>query len=108
MQLEWYQPQHNRSNKLIVPTCKITASLRAKWLNKYSAAKVFRLYTKDTFGKLPDRSTPEMRRLDLSSIVLYLKTLAVDNILRFDFPLPPPASNLLAALENLYALGKYT
>ena len=28
-----------------------------------------------------------------------------DNMLRFDFPSPPPASHLIAALDELFALG---
>lgn len=47
-----------------------------------------------------------MRRTELCSTVLHLKALGIDNILRFNFPSPPPAKNLLAALETLYALGK--
>lgn len=105
MQLLWYEAANNRNHRLIVPVCKFTANLRAKWRNKYRMAKVFRLYTKDDFALLPERSAVEMRRCELSVMVLYLKILAVDNILRFDFPSAPPAKNILATLESLYALG---
>lgn len=36
--------------------------------------------------------------------MLQLKALGIDNVLRFTFPSPPPAKNLLSALELLYAL----
>lgn len=105
MHLNWYEPAQNRNRQLIVPVCKYTAALRAKWRNKYRMAKVFRLYLKDDFQSLPERSVVEMRRSELCSMILYLKTLAVDNILRFDFPSAPPAKNILATLEILYILG---
>lgn len=37
--------------------------------------------------------------------VLQLKALGVHNVLRFDFPSPPPARHLVSALELLYALS---
>jgi len=46
-----------------------------------------------------------MQRSELSMAVIQLKALGVDNILRFDFPSPPPARHLVASLELLYALG---
>ncbi|KAI9583619.1 hypothetical protein GQX74_005367 [Glossina fuscipes] len=104
MEVEWFQAEKKRYNKLIVPVCKFTASLRAKWWSKHRAAKVFRLYTKEGYMALPERTLTEMRRSNLCTIVMYLKTLAVDNILRFNFPSAPPAKNLLAALEILNAL----
>lgn len=66
---------------------------------------MFRLYTKEAHEQLPAQIPPEIRRSDLSSTVLYLKALGIDNILRFDFPSKPPAKNLLSALELLLALG---
>lgn len=36
--------------------------------------------------------------------VLQLKALGIDNVLRFSFPSPPPAKNLLSSLELLYGL----
>ncbi|KAM7342722.1 putative ATP-dependent RNA helicase DHX35 [Cochliomyia hominivorax] len=105
IQLSWFQAESIKSQRLIVPISKYEAELRANWRNKYRTAKVFRLYTKEDFNQLPDRPVAKMRRTDLCSVILYLKTLAVDNILRFDFPSPPPAKNVLAALETLYALG---
>lgn len=105
MQLKWFDADNNKTHNLIVPISKYVADLRAKWGNKYRKADVFRLFTKEDFDNLPEKPIAQMRRIDLCSVVLYLKTLAIDNILRFDFPSPPPAKNVLSALETLYALG---
>jgi len=36
---------------------------------------------------------------ELTSIVLQLKALGIDDVLHFDFPSPPPALTLARALE---------
>lgn len=67
--------------------------------------KFRRLYTESEFEKLETATPAEMCRTDLSSALLLLKALSIDNVLRFSFPSPPPAHNLKCALELLYALG---
>lgn len=52
--------------------------------------KCFRLYTESTFEGLPESTVPEMRRADVSSLVLQLKALGVHNLLAFPLPDPPP------------------
>lgn len=46
-----------------------------------------------------------MQRIELSCAVLQLKALGIDNIVRFNFPTPPPAKSLLSSMELLHALG---
>ena len=41
----------------------------------------------------------------MAPVVLQLKALGIDNILRFAFLSPPPAANLVRAVELLFALG---
>lgn len=66
---------------------------------------VSRLYTEEAFDKLFESTPPEMQRSDLAPAILQLKALGIDNVLRFNFPSPPPTKNLLSGLELLYALG---
>ena len=42
---------------------------------------------------------------NLASVLLQLKALGVDNVLRFPFVSPPPAQSMARALEFLFALG---
>lgn len=46
-----------------------------------------------------------MMRSDLTDVTLQLKAIYIDNILRFPFLSPPPAHNLLFALEMLKSLN---
>ena len=41
----------------------------------------------------------------MATVVLQLKALGINNVLRFDFLSPPPAQNMIRGLEILYALG---
>lgn len=64
-----------------------------------------RLYPEEEYDNLSANTPPEMIRTDLSSAVLQLKALGINNVLRFSFPTPPPAENLLLAFELLNAIG---
>lgn len=65
---------------------------------------MFRLYTKEAYNNLINATPPEMMRSDLTDVTLQLKAIYINNVLRFPFLSPPPAKNLLFALEMLKAL----
>ena len=48
---------------------------------------------------------PEILRSDVTSVVLTLKRLGVQNLAKFDFLSPPPSQALVRALEALFFLG---
>lgn len=50
-----------------------------------AAGKCFRLYTEAAFENLEDATVPEIRRCNLSSVVLQLKALGIEDVLGFDF-----------------------
>ena len=54
---------------------------------------------------MEDCLPPEITRTPLTSLVLTLKLLGVENIARFRMLTPPPVDALEEALEELYALG---
>lgn len=64
----------------------------------------FRLYTKEAYNNLINATPPEMMRSNLTDVTLQLKSIYINNVLRFPFLSPPPAKNLLFALEMLKAL----
>lgn len=105
VKMKWFDSNSNTDSLVVIPISKAQAEQRAGRAGRLNNGKVFRLYTEEAYGKLVAQIPPEMRRSDLSTTVLYLKALGIDNVLRFDFPSKPPAKNLLAALELLLALG---
>ena len=60
----------------------------------------FRLYTEKAFKKeLQENTYPEILRSNLSSVVLQLKQLGIDDLVHFDFMDPPAPETLMRALE---------
>ena len=84
---------------------KASATQRAGRAGRTRPGKCFRLYTESTFETLPDATVPEIQRSNLAPVVLQLKALGIDNIVRFDFLTPPSVELIVRALELLYSLG---
>ncbi|KAI9488661.1 P-loop containing nucleoside triphosphate hydrolase protein [Zychaea mexicana] len=100
-----YNPKTGMEALVVTPLSKASALQRAGRAGRVRPGKAFRLYTEETFEKLPDTSTPEIQRSNLAPVVLQLKALGIDNVLRFDFLTPPPAELMIRALELLYSLN---
>ena len=88
-----------------VAVSKASATQRAGRCGRTAAGKCFRLYTEEAATQLVSSTPPEICRSDAAQLVLQLKALGIDNIVRFDFMTPPPASMLERAVEYLYSLG---
>lgn len=105
VKLRCYNPYTNTDSLIVVPISQASAEQRAGRAGRVRFGKVYRLYTEDDFQKLSKNTQPEIQRTSLTSILLQLKALGIDNILRFNFPAPPASKNVINALELLYALG---
>ncbi|EPS37046.1 hypothetical protein H072_9340 [Dactylellina haptotyla CBS 200.50] len=89
----------------IVPVSQETANLRARIGGLTGSGKCFRLFTASTFEKLEKFELPEIWRLPLDHCILQLKSLGIDNTLRFDYPSPPPSAAVAEAMDRLALLG---
>ncbi|RCI16493.1 hypothetical protein L249_3272 [Ophiocordyceps polyrhachis-furcata BCC 54312] len=87
------------------PVSKASASQRAGRAGRTKPGKCFRLYTEQAYEALRDANVPELQRSNLAPVVLQLKALGIDNVVRFEFLSPPAAELMSKALELLYALG---
>eukprot|EP00731_Ephydatia_muelleri_P027081 Em0018g1181a len=90
---------------VVVPVSQSSAKQRAGRAGRVRAGKVYRLYTEEAFKTLPVANVPEMQRSNLAPVILHMKALGVDNVLRFHYLSAPPADNMLQGLELLYALN---
>ncbi|KAL3522252.1 hypothetical protein ACH5RR_015086 [Cinchona calisaya] len=101
-----YNPRTGMESLLVTPISKASADQRAGRSGRTSPGKCFRLYTAYTYyNDLEDNTVPEIKRSNLSNVVLTLKSLGIHNVVNFDFMDPPPEESILKALELLYALG---
>lgn len=63
------------------------------------------MYTESTYKKeLKDYSIPDVLRSELSSTILQLLVLGVDNVISFDFMDPPSPETMSRSLETLVYL----
>ncbi|KAF5837631.1 putative DEAH [Dunaliella salina] len=100
-----YNPLLGLEALCVAPVSKASATQRAGRAGRVRPGKAFRLCTAQDFAKLPDTTVPEMQRAELQGMVLQLKALGIDNIMRFEWLAPPPAEAMVRALEALAALG---
>ncbi|XP_048464496.1 probable ATP-dependent RNA helicase DHX35 [Rhincodon typus] len=105
VKLRAYNPRTGIESLVVTPVSQASAAQRAGRAGRNRSGKCFRLCTEETFEKLPESTVPEMQRSNLAPVILQLKALGIDNVLRFHFLSPPPAQSMVQALELLYALG---
>ena len=84
---------------------KASATQRAGRAGRTKPGKCFRLYTEVAYDQMAEATVPEIQRSNLAPIILELKALGIDNIVRFEFLTPPPAELVIRALDLLYSLG---
>lgn len=70
------------------------------WLHRMGVEAQCQLFvsppTEEDFEKLPKSTVPEMQRSNLAPVILQLKALGIDNVLRFPFLSVSPKSSPLS------------
>lgn len=101
-----YNPRTHAESLLVSPISKASAMQRAGRAGRTQPGKCFRLYTPEAFDReLPESTYPEIIRSNLSSVVLTLKKLGIEDLVHFDFMEPPSPESMMRALEMLHFLG---
>lgn len=100
-----YNPRTGIESLIVTPTSKASAAQRAGRAGRTKPGKCYRLYPKENYKELLAANPPEMQRSNLAPVVLQLKALGIENVLRFDYLSAPPAELMIKALELLYSLG---
>ncbi|KAI5290344.1 hypothetical protein KEM52_000498 [Ascosphaera acerosa] len=100
-------PRSGVARLAAAPISRAAAAQRAGRAGRTRPGKCFRLYTRAAFdAAMPAPTPPEIARADLAPVLLQLKALGIDDLVRgFDFLTPPPAPLVARALELLFALG---
>lgn len=101
-----YNPRIRVESLLVSAISKASAQQRAGRAGRTRPGKCFRLYTEATFKKeLSETTYPEILRSSLSSTVLELKKLGIEDLVHFDLMDPPAPETLMRALEELNYLA---
>ena len=105
VKLRAFNPKTGIETLTATPVSKASATQRAGRAGRTRPGKCYRLYTQSAYHGLPEMTVPEIQRSNLAPVILQLKALGIDNVLRFDFLTPPPAQLVIRALDILYSLG---
>ncbi|EEQ97718.1 ATP-dependent RNA helicase, putative [Perkinsus marinus ATCC 50983] len=100
-----FNPRTRMESLLVSPISQASAQQRAGRAGRTRPGKCFRLYTENAYGDLQPSTFPEILRSNLSSVVLTLKKLGIDDLVHFDFMDPPAPETMMRALETLVYLG---
>lgn len=103
--LRAYSPSTGIETLTPTPISKASATQRAGRAGRTKPGKCFRLYTEQSYQSLPDVTVPEIQRSNLAPVILQLKALGIDNVVRFDFLTSPPSELVVRGFELLYSLG---
>jgi HrpA-like RNA helicase len=106
VKLPYFDPRTGLERLIVGPISQASARQRAGRAGRISPGKCFRLFTeKYMLEDLQPQTPPEILRTNLSSFILTLKALGVENVLAFDLMDVPSVDALSHGLELLYALG---
>src|SRR6266536_277049 len=89
--LRAYNPLTGIERLTAVPISKASAKQRAGRAGRTKPGKCYRLYTESSYQALEEATVPEIQRSNLAPVILQLKALGIDNIVRFGFLTSPPA-----------------
>ncbi|KAJ7287790.1 pre-mRNA splicing factor [Mycena rebaudengoi] len=104
--LKVYNPKVGMDALQITPISQANANQRTGRAGRTGAGFCYRLYTEMAYrNELFESTIPEIQRTNLANTVLLLKGLGVKNLLEFDFMDPPPQSNILNSMYQLWVLG---
>ncbi|KAG4206050.1 hypothetical protein ERO13_A04G140200v2 [Gossypium hirsutum] len=102
--IESYNPRTGMESLQVTSISKASANQRAGRSGRTGPGKCFRLYTADSYKtKFDDNTPPEIQRTNLTSVVLSLKILGIQNLLNFDFMDPPSNEALVTKVGRQMA-----
>uniref|UniRef100_A0A915C1J7 RNA helicase n=1 Tax=Parascaris univalens TaxID=6257 RepID=A0A915C1J7_PARUN len=104
--LKVFNPRIGMDALQVFPISQASANQRAGRAGRTGPGQCFRLYTERQFKEeMLVATVPEIQRTNLANVVLLLKSLGVDDLLKFHFMDAPPQDNMLNSMYQLWTLG---
>lgn len=101
-----YDPKLGMDSLIVTPISQAQARQRSGRAGRTGPGKCYRLYTENAYrNEMLPNPIPDIQRTNLSSTILTLKAMGINDLIHFGFMDPPPMPTLITALEQLYALG---
>ncbi|KAG1754182.1 P-loop containing nucleoside triphosphate hydrolase protein [Suillus lakei] len=105
VKIRTYNPTTFLASLSTVPVSQASAIQRAGRAGRTSPGICYRLYPESVFASLPTSTPPEITRTDMTTPILQLKSLGINDLMKFEWVSAPPAESILRALEGLFAAG---
>lgn len=104
--LKVYNPRIGMDALQVFPISQANANQRAGRAGRTGPGQACRLYTENQYkNEMLVTTVPEIQRTNLANVVLLLKSLGIDELLKFNFMDPPPQDNFLASMYQLWILA---
>jgi pre-mRNA-splicing factor ATP-dependent RNA helicase DHX38/PRP16 len=104
--LKVFNPRVGMDALQVFPASRAAANQRAGRAGRTGPGTCWRLYTEAAYRtEMLEATVPEIQRTNLGNVALLLKSLAIDDLMAFDFMDAPPAANLATSLFQLWTLG---
>lgn len=104
--LKVYNPKIGLDSLAVTPIALANANQRSGRAGRTGPGIAYRLYTEEIAKKdMYVQAIPEIQRTNLSNTVLLLKSLGVNDVLKFPFLDPPPLQTLVSSLYELWFIG---
>ncbi|KAH8833485.1 P-loop containing nucleoside triphosphate hydrolase protein [Flagelloscypha sp. PMI_526] len=105
VKIRLFNPTTALATLATVPISAASATQRAGRAGRTSSGICYRLYTEATFKNFDPTTPAEIARTDMVTPILQLKSLGIDDLMKFEWVTAPPAETVLRALEGLVAAG---
>lgn len=100
-----YDPKTGCESLNVATISVSSAQQRTGRAGRVTDGVCYRLYTKNAFdNEMPKSIKPEILRCNFTPTLLLLLSIGIDTIVDFNFIDSPPAENIMAAYEQLYAM----
>ena len=103
--MPFFDPLSGFDRQIVCQISRASALQRCGRAGRVRPGKCYRLYSEKDFQEMEADTAPEIQRCQLTTLIMTIKALGVDNILTFDLLSMPSAEALSHGLETLYALG---
>lgn len=100
-----YDPHRGINTLLVEKISRAAADQRAGRAGRTAPGRCIRLWSAQEHGERPAHELPEVKRLDLSEVVLTLKAAGVEDLRQFRWLEPPDEQSLAHAEQLLIDLG---
>lgn len=101
-----YNNKTGMDSLVITPISQANARQRAGRAGRTGPGKCYRLYTEQAYRlEMLATAVPEIQRTNLTSVVLMLKAMGINDMITFDWMDPPPVHTLINSMETLWTLG---